>query len=130
MRDALNSKAALWTGRVISILVILDFLMSAGFGIVRPPVAVQGSLAMGFPESTLLPTGVTLLVCTVLYVIPRTSVLGAILITGYLGGAVAAHVRIGSPAFDSVFAVLLGVLTWGGLYLREPRLRSLLPLKS
>lgn len=130
MRDVLNSKAALWTGRVISILVILDFLMSAGFGIARPPVAVQGSLAMGFPESTLLPTGVTLLICTVLYAIPRSSILGAILVTGYLGGAVAAHVRIGSPASDTIFAVLLGVLTWLGLYLREPRLRSLLPLKD
>ena len=129
MQAFFDSKAALWTGRVISTLVILDYLMSGGFGVFKPPVAVEGSLAMGFPESTLVPTGVTLIICTILYAIPRTSILGAILITGYLGGAVAAHVRIASPAFDSVFAVLLGVLTWGGLYLREPRLRSLLPIK-
>lgn len=129
MQAFLNSKAALWTGRVISILVILDYLMSGGFGVFKPPVAVQGSLAMGFPESTLVPTGVTLIVCTILYAVPQTSILGAILITGYLGGAVAAHVRIGDPAFDTIFPVILGVLTWGGLYLREPRLRSLLPLK-
>ena len=129
MQAFLNSKAALWTGRVISILLILDYLMSAGFGLAKPAVAVQGSLAMGFPESTLVPTGATLLVCTILYAIPQTSILGAILITGYLGGAVAAHARIGDPAFDTIFPVILGILTWGGLYLREPRLRSLLPLK-
>jgi hypothetical protein len=128
MQGFLNSKVALWTGRVISILVILDLLMSGGFGVFKPPVAVQGSLAMGFPESTLVPTGLILIICTILYAIPRTSVLGAILVTGYLGGAVAAHVRIASPAFDTVFAVLLGVLTWAGLYLRNPRLRELLPL--
>lgn len=128
MQAFLDSKAALWIGRVISILVILDYLMSGGFGVFKPPVAVQGSLAMGFPESTLVPTGATLIVCTILYAIPQTSILGAILVTGYLGGAVAAHLRIASPAFDTIFPVILGVLTWGGLYLRNARLRELLPL--
>lgn len=123
-----NSKAMLWTGRVISILVILNLLMSGGFGLAKPPVAVQGSLALGFPESTLVPTGAILILCTLLYAIPRTTILGAILLTGYLGGAVAAHVRIGSGAFDTVFPVILGAMVWGGLYLRDPRLRSFLPL--
>ncbi|HEV2112096.1 MAG TPA: DoxX family protein [Gammaproteobacteria bacterium] len=123
-----NSKAMLWTGRVISILVTLNLLMSGAFGLMKPAVAVQGSLALGFPESTLVPTGAILVICTILYAIPRTTVLGAILVTGYLGGAVAAHVRIDSGAFDTVFPVILGAMVWGGLYLRDPRLRSFLPL--
>ena len=123
-----NSKAMLWTGRVISALVILQLLVSGGFGLAKPPVAVQGTLALGFPVDSIVLMGALLTVSTILYAIPRTTILGAILVTGYLGGAVAAHVRIGSGAFDTVFPVILGVMVWGGLYLRDPRLRSFLPL--
>jgi hypothetical protein len=87
-------------------------------------------LELGWAEDTALPLGVTLLVCTVLYAIPQTAVLGAVLLTAYLGGAVATHVRIGSPLFSHVlFGVYLGIFVWGGLWLREPRLRALFPLR-
>jgi len=128
MQGFLNSKAALWTGRVISALVILNLLVSGGFGLAKPPVAVQGTLALGFPEDSIVLMGALLTLSTILYAIPRTTILGAILVTGYLGGAVAAHVRIGSGAFDTIFPVILGAMVWGGLYLRNARLRELLPL--
>lgn len=123
-----NSKAMLWTGRVISALVILNLLVSGGFGLAKPQVAVQGTLALGFPEGSIVLMGALLTISTILYAIPRTTILGAILVTGYLGGAVAAHVRIGSGAFDTIFPVIMGAMVWGGLYLRDPRLRSFLPL--
>jgi len=128
MQGFLNSKAALWTGRVISALVILNLLVSGGFGLAKQPVAVQGTLALGFPEDSIVLMGALLTLSTILYAIPRTTILGAILVTGYLGGAVAAHVRIGSGAFDTIFPVILGAMVWGGLYLRNARLRELLPL--
>jgi hypothetical protein len=86
-------------------------------------------MQLGFPESVIVGLGIVLLACVILYVIPGTSILGAILLTGYLGGAVASHVRVGDPLFSHVlFPVYLGVLVWGGLFLREPRLRQLMPL--
>jgi ABC-type transport system involved in cytochrome c biogenesis permease component len=92
---------------------------------------VEGTVKLGYSETVIVPLGIVLLTCTILYVIPRTSGLGAILLTGYLGGAVATHVRIGDPLFTHVlFPVYLGVLIWGGLYLRDNRVRSLIPLRS
>ena len=92
---------------------------------------VEATVKIGWPESLIIPLGIVLLICTILYVIPSTSVLGAILLTGYLGGAVATHVRIGDPLFTHVlFPVYLGVLLWLGLYLRDGRLRALVPLRS
>ena len=91
---------------------------------------MEGTVKLGYPETVIVPLGIILLTCTILYVIPRTSVLGAILLTGYLGGAVATHVRVGDPLFTHVlFPVYLGVLIWGGLYLRDDRLPALIPLK-
>jgi len=91
---------------------------------------VEGTLQLGYPESVILGLGIILLACTVVYLMPRTAILGAILLTGYLGGAVATHVRVGSPLFSHVlFPVYLGVLIWGGLYLRDERLRALFPLR-
>jgi hypothetical protein len=101
-------------------------LLSAGFKFAKPQMVLDGFRTMGWPERLALALGIVELACTVLYVIPRTSVLGAVLLTGYLGGATATHVRIGDPFYTTVG---LGVLVWLGLYLREPRLRALLPLR-
>ena len=124
------SKGSLWTGRLISGLVVLFMLFDCITKILRLPQVVDATVKVGYPASTVLPIGVTLLICVILYIIPRTSILGAVLIVGYLGGAVATNVRASQPAFNSAFAITFGVLTWLGLYLREPRLRALVPLKS
>ena len=125
------SKKAVWAGRIISALPILFLLMDGVMKLVKPAVVVEGTVKLGYPETVILPLGIVLLACTVLYVIPVTSVLGAILLTGYLGGAVATHVRVGDPLLTHVlFPVYLGVLIWGGLYLRDARLRALIPLRK
>jgi hypothetical protein len=98
--------------------------------LVRPAIVVETTVQLGYPASVILPLGIVLLVCTVLYVIPRTAVLGAILLTGYLGGAVATHVRVGEGLFPIVFPIVLGVLIWIGLYLRDDRLPALVPWRS
>ena len=107
------------------------FLFMDGVGkLVKPAAVVDGTIQLGYPESVLLGLGIVLLACTVLYIIPRTAILGAILLTGYLGGAVATHVRVASPLFTHIlFPVYLAVLLWGGLYLRDERLRALIPLR-
>jgi hypothetical protein len=124
------SKGRLWTGRIMSALPAL-FLLVDGIGkLIKPAPVVEGTVQLGYPESVLLGLGIVLLTCTVLYVIPRTAILGAILLTGYLGGAIATHVRVGSPLFSHIlFPVYLAVLIWGGLYLRDERLRALIPLR-
>ena len=98
--------------------------------LVKPQFVVDATVRLGYPENVIVPLGVVLLVCTVLYLVPRTSVLGAILLTGYLGGAVATHVRHEDSPFEIVFPFVLGALIWGGLVLREPRLRLVLPWRS
>ncbi len=98
--------------------------------LVKPAPVVEATVRLGYSESVIIPIGIVLLVCTVLYLIPRTYVLGAILLTGYLGGAVATHVRAGEPLFSIVFPIIFGVLIWLGLYLRDDRLRRLIPLRS
>ena len=107
------------------------FLFIDGVGkLVKPAPVVEGTIQLGYPESVLLGLGIVLLTCTVLYVIPRTAVLGAILLTGYLGGAIATHVRVGSPLFSHIlFPAYVAVLIWGGLYMRDERLRALIPLR-
>jgi hypothetical protein len=95
--------------------------------LLKPAAVVEGFMHLGYPESLSLGIGIAELTSVVIYVIPRTSVLGAILLTGYLGGATASHVRIGEPFF---MAIVMGVLVWGGLYLRDDRLRALLPLRK
>jgi DoxX-like family len=125
------SKKTLWAGHVISALPALFLLFDAVLKFIKPPQVVEGTLQLGYPESVILPLGIVLLVCTVLYLIPSASVLGAILLTGYLGGAVATHVRVGSPLFThTLFPIYVGALVWGGLFLRDERLRSLIPLRS
>lgn len=126
-QPAAVSNKTLWAGRVLSALPALFLLFDAVMKLVKPAPVVEATVELGHPESVILPLGIVLLACTVLYVIPRTTVLGAILLTGYLGGAVATHVRVGDGAFPVVFPVIVGALLWGGLYLRDERLRSLIP---
>ena len=123
------SKMMLWAGRIISGLVALFLLVDGVMKLVKAEVVVKTTLELGYPESVVVGLGVVLTACTVLYLIPRTSILGAILLTGYLGGAVATHVRVGEGLFPVLFPVVFGGLIWGGLFLRDDRLRSLIPVR-
>ncbi len=120
-------KAALWTGRVLSVLPALFLLQDAVWKLVRPEFVLRATADMGFPENTLVPLGIVLASCTILYLIPKTAGIGAILLTGYLGGAIAAHVRHEDGLFPIVFCVVFATLLWTGLVLRDARLRALLP---
>jgi hypothetical protein len=121
----------LWTGRVLSAIVVLFFVMDSIMKIIRTPASIDATTRiLGYPDSAVVGIGVTLLICTILYVIPRTSLLGAILVTGYLGGAVASNIRIGSPAFNTLFPIVCAAFVWAGLWLREPRLQQLFPLRG
>ncbi|MET0396034.1 MAG: DoxX family protein [Longimicrobiaceae bacterium] len=124
------SRKSLLAGRVIGALPVL-FLLFDGVGkLVKPAPVVEGTVQLGYPVSVLVPLGIVLLACTVLYAVPRTAVLGAVLLTGYLGGAVATHVRVGNPMLThTLFPVYFGAMLWGSLWLRDPRLRELLPLR-
>ena len=123
---------AFWIGWTLSGLVIAFMVMDATMKLMALPVVLETSAPLGFAGAEMARgLGITLIVCTILYALPRTAVLGAILLTGYLGGAVATHVRVGSPLFTHIlFGVYLGVMLWSGLYLRDMRLRALLPLRS
>jgi hypothetical protein len=124
------SKGSLWTGRIISGLVVLFMLFDSITKIIKMPQVIEASARVGIGAGTVFWIGVTLLVCVIFYVIPKTSIFGAILLAGYLGGAVSVNVMSHQPVFNICFAIAFGVLTWLGLYLREPRLRALVPLKS
>ena len=121
------SKKMRWAGYSISALPVLMLLFSGVMKLVKPASVVEGFVRLGYPESLALGIGIVELACAALYVIPRTSVLGAILLTGYLGGATATHLRIGEPFFAPV---LLGVMVWGWIFFRDARLRALLPLRK
>jgi len=123
------SKGSLWTGRVISTLVILFMLFDCITKIIKIPQVIEASKRVGVNEHQVFWIGMTLLGCVILYVIPQTSVFGAILIAAYLGGAVCADVITHQPAFNSCFAITFAILAWLGLYLRELRLRELVPFK-
>ena len=124
------SKGKLWGGRIVSWLPALFLLVDGVMKLFKPAVVVEATVKLGYPENTILPLGIVLTVCTILYLIPRTAVLGAILLTGYLGGAVATHVRVGEGLFPISFPIIFGVLLWGGLYLRDNRLRTLIPINQ
>ncbi|MEZ5833551.1 MAG: DoxX family protein [Dongiaceae bacterium] len=132
IQGAAGSRAARWTGYVLSGLVILFLLFDAGIKLVPLEIVTQMSAQLGLPTDAgfARTLGALTLIGVALYVAPRTSVLGAILLTGYMGGAIATHLRIGSPLFSHVlFGFYLGVLIWGGLYLRDERLRRLIPFR-
>ena len=122
--------AQVWTGRVLSGVAVLFLAMDATMKVLQVPAAIEGTTKLGYPAGVLLPLGIIQLACLAAYLIPRTRVLGAILWTGYLGGAVATHVRVQDGAFPMVFPVIIGSLLWGGLVLRDPRLAALLPLDA
>jgi hypothetical protein len=120
------SKAALWTGYAMSALPVLALTMSGVMKIMKPAPVIEGFTHFGYPGASIVPLGITELACAILYLFPQTSVLGAILATGYLGGAVATTFRVGD-SFAPV--VILGILVWGGLFMRDPRIRVLIPLR-
>ena len=126
-----DSSARRWAGRIMTAVTVLFLVMDGVMKLMLPPFVVKGMADVGWPVGLARPLGVILLASVVLYAIPRTAVLGAILLTGYLGGAVATHVRIGDPLFSHVLSpVYFGVLIWGGLYLRDARLRALIPFRD
>ena len=117
----------LWAGRILSGLPALFLLIDGIMKLIKPDFVVQATVQLGYPEGVIVGLGVVLTSCTAVYLISRTAVLGAILLTGYLGGAVATHVRVGSDWFSILFPIMLGVLLWGGLWLRDYHLRCLVP---
>lgn len=121
-----SSRKMLLAGRIVSGLLVLFF--DSIVKVLKLDAAVEGSAKLGYPESTVIGIGLALLVATVLYVVPRTAFVGAILLSGYLGGAIATQVRVEDASF--VFPVILGVLVWVGLYLRDDRLRTFLIMKA
>jgi len=121
------SKAALWIGYVLTALPAALLTVSAVMKITQNEMAVEGFAKTGWPDNVLVPLGIVELACVVIYLFPRTAVLGAILITGYLGGAIATHVHQGEPFIGPA---AFGVIAWIALYLREPRLRALAPWRS
>jgi hypothetical protein len=124
------SRKALWTGRIVSGFAILFLAMDAVMKLVMAPAAVKGTSELGYPTSVIFTLGLIQLACLAAYLVPRTAVLGAILWTGYLGGAIATHVRVENPLFSHVlFPVYVALMLWGGLWLRDLRLRALLPLR-
>ncbi len=125
------SKGRLWTGRILSALPVLMLLMSSVMDLMKPDFVVKAMVQQGFPEDVIVPLGIALLICTILFAVPQTAILGAILLTGYLGGAVATHVRAGDELFSHILApVYFAAIIWVALYLREPRLSALVPLRS
>jgi hypothetical protein len=122
----ISGKSRLWSGRVLSTLAILFMVMDGGVKLFKPPFVVQATVQMGYPESTIVGIGIALLISTLLYTMPRTAIFGAILLTGYLGGAVASGVRMSAPMFNIVFPVVFSVIVWAGLVMRNPRLERVL----
>lgn len=126
-RAATASKKALWAGRIMTGLVSAFLLFDCSIKLLKLEVAIRGTEDLGYSASVLVPLGCVLLACLVLHWIPRTAVLGAVLLTGYLGGAIATHVRLGHPwASHILFPVYVAALIWGGLYLRDRRVRALI----
>ena len=124
------STPAIWVGRAMSAIVILFLVVDGAIKLVPIPIVTETMGQLGYPETESMARllGVLTLVCTILYAIPRTSILGAILLTGYLGGAMATHLRVGSPLVSHLlFGFYLGLLVWGGLYLRDERVRAIIP---
>jgi hypothetical protein len=125
------SKTQLWTGRVLSGLVVLFMLMDGGAKLAKPVQVVQSTATLGYADHHIMVMAICALVSALLYAIPKTSILGAILLTGYFGGAIASNLRLDLPLFSHVlFPVYIALLTWGGLWLRDSTLRQLVPLKK
>jgi DoxX-like family len=123
------SKSARWAGVIISGLATLFLIFDGGIKALQLAPAIEATVQLGYPAGAVFGLGMLQLACLAAYVIPRTSVLGAILLTGYLGGAIATQVRVGAPVFSLMFAVAIGAMIWGGLLLRDQQLRALIPLR-
>jgi len=122
-----KSSKAIWTGRILSGIAVLFLAFDAAMKLFAMAPAVETTGQLGYPASTLLPIGIIQVVCLILYLIPRTAVLGAVLWTGYLGGAIATHVRVGSPLFSHIlFPIYIAAVLWGGLWLRDRRVAALI----
>jgi hypothetical protein len=125
------SRGTLWTARVLSGIAVLFMLFDGTIHLMTIPPVVDAFNQLGYPINLAVPIAIFELVCVILYLVPQTSVFGAVLLTGYLGGAVAANLRIGTPLLSNVlFPVYIGILAWGGLFLRDTRLRELFPLRK
>jgi len=125
------SRTQIWTARVLRGLSISFLLVDAGMKVLKTSAAVEGTASLGYPPDSVFGIGVVQLICVALYIVPRTSFLGAVLLTGYLGGAIATHVRLGNPLFTHIlFPTYVAALIWGALYLRDARLRALAPLRA
>ncbi len=122
-----TSKKMFWAGRIVSAIPVLLMFLSAVMKLIKPAPVVQGFVRFGYPESQIVILGVLELLSCIMYLIPSTAVLGAILMTGYLGGATATNVRVGDPSY--IMTVLLGVFVWGGLFFRDGRVRALIPFR-
>lgn len=116
-----------WIGRIVSVAVCLPFVMSASMKLTSNPQVLEGMVHFGIPETLILPLGIIEALCVVIYLVPLTSVLGAILLTGYLGGAIVTHLRMGDPVY---IQVALGIVIWLGLFLQDARIRQILPIKK
>lgn len=120
----------LWTGRVLSGLAVLFLLLDGVMKLFKPAPVVKASAELGWPDQIIVGTGIVLLICTILYAVPKTAVLGAVLLTGYLGGAVAVQWRVGHPLFaETLFPVYMGIVLWAGLCLRDAQLCEMIPLR-
>lgn len=126
-----TNKSMLWTGRILTALAALFLLFDGVTHIMQIAPVVDAMNQLGYPANLALNLGIIQLICLLLYLIPSTSLLGAVLLTAYLGGAVATNLRIGAPLFSNVlFPVYLGLFIWGGLYLRDERLRAIFPFRK
>lgn len=125
------SRKAVWGGRVMSGFAALFLAFDASMKVMKAAPAIQTTTELGYQASVVMPLGLVQVVCLIAYLVPRTAVLGAVLWTGYLGGAIATHVRVGNPLFShTLFPIYVAALLWGGLWLRDQRLRALLPFRA
>jgi len=126
-----TSKSAIWTGYVLTYIAVLFMLFDSITKIMKTDQVVKATAQLGFPVEDIPVIGIILLVCIIIYVIPKTSILGAILLTGYLGGAVVTNLRISAPLFSNVlFPVYMGIIVWGGIFLRDELLRKIIPFRA
>lgn len=130
MADTQISRAAHITGLIVGGLPALFLIADAVMKLLKLDAVVKATTDLGYGEGTIVPLGIVLLACTVIFMIPRTTILGAILLTGYLGGAIATHVRHGDGLFEVIFPIILGIMIWLGLYLCDSRVRELVPIRS
>jgi hypothetical protein len=127
VRQQQRPAKAVWAGRILSGIAVLFLAFDAALKLSMQPLAVEGTTQLGYPEGVIFAIGMIQIVCLMVYLVPRTSVLGAILWTGYLGGAIATHVRVGNPLLThTLFPIYVAALLWGGLWLRDRRVRALL----